>query len=760
MGLGASKQTLATIRSNRDRSDSYYTLKVVEDPSLSSRKMPKKVSSASQSLKATSSDFRNSSINVSRPSSPSTSKQIADATSVFYPTSPFTKSSIPNSPKSLKSLSPKSLSPFSSFHLSPPSFKIKKTNNVYPDNEALQSKGEFRTDVPSSHHLKPSPSIETIASNISHSSQLKADTHAPIIVLHASKVEEVAESNKARRSRDKTKERHRSSSAKGNRHDRETSVQTSLSQKNQSLSNQSRDQRNRGRPKSAPNGRSRADIVQELEHAAAEVAATAAICNSAANPPTISAPNSSKIVNNGGRTLIGQWKTSSEHRWLLKEGKFTPQDFVTSKTGRIIGKGLMGTVRITRTRDGKYYALKTISKAYVNRHNDMRHVQAEQDLLARLTASQQLQSEQTNNVATTDGASSVSSESRSSGPGSFIVCYFGSYQDYDSIHLALEYCPGGDLAHQLSRQPNKCFSAPAAKFYASEIFVALEHLHKHQIVYRDLKPENILLDEQGHVKLADFGFARLCPANGRMHTLCGTTEYLSPEQVYGAKVRLLNKTAQQFQFAQSHGQLNSAGQAAAASLDNNKGEAANGAQVYQFDGYTRAVDWWAFGVLVYELLVGRTPFLSTSGSGSSMSDQETYMRILEGKPSFPFFMEKEAKSLIRGLLTARLDNRLCDAAQIRKERFFEVPWTSVKERKVLPPHCPVIRDPGDTRHFEKTFLDEGVAGFINGMMGTGGGLAGVGSIGQEKCTGDSSVIKGQEKKVNFQLLEKQKALLK
>ena len=136
------------------------------------------------------------------------------------------------------------------------------------------------------------------------------------------------------------------------------------------------------------------------------------------------------------------------------------------------------------------------------------------------------------------------------------------------------------------------------------------------------------------------------------------------------------------------------------------------------------------------------------------------MRILEGKPSFPFFMEKEAKSLIRGLLTARLEKRLCDPAQIRKERFFEVPWTSVKERKVLPPHCPVIRDPGDTRHFEKTFLHEGVAGFFNGMMGTGGGLAGVGSIGQEKGAADSSVIKGQEKKVNFELLQKQKALLK
>jgi serine/threonine protein kinase len=140
----------------------------------------------------------------------------------------------------------------------------------------------------------------------------------------------------------------------------------------------------------------------------------------------------------------------------------------------------------------------------------------------------------------------------------FITNLLASFSDYDSLYILLDYVPGGELFSYLRKF--RRFDEPSARFYAAEIVLVLEYLHEQQggVAYRDLKPENLLLDEEGHIKLVDFGFAKRL-GTVETYTLCGTPEYLAPEVIH-------NK------------------------------------------GHTTAVDWWALGILIYEFLTGYPPF--------------------------------------------------------------------------------------------------------------------------------------------------------
>lgn len=232
----------------------------------------------------------------------------------------------------------------------------------------------------------------------------------------------------------------------------------------------------------------------------------------------------------------------------------------------------------------------------------------------------------------------------------FIVSLFGTFQDAECVYFMLEYCAGGDAYRML--QQRKRFSEDEALFVASEALLAVEYIHKSGFVYRDLKPENIMFDVSGHVKLVDFSFVTKPDKKGLCMTLCGTPAYLSPEMIN----------------VNTHG------------------------------GYTKAVDWWAFGCLVFELLVGRAPF----SEKATDTPAEIYPRVVAGTIRYPGILSHPARDLIAQLLKSNMNNRLVEPSLIKTHDFFAFNgfnWEDVAAQRLRPPFVPLINTPGDASVF-------------------------------------------------------------
>lgn len=215
----------------------------------------------------------------------------------------------------------------------------------------------------------------------------------------------------------------------------------------------------------------------------------------------------------------------------------------------------------------------------------------------------------------------------------FLVRIFGTWQDRKNIFLCLEYVPGGELFSILRRA--RTLPVSAAKFYAAEVILALEYLHSRNVVYRDLKPENILLDSQGHVKLVDFGFAKYAP--GLTWTLCGTPSYIAPEVLAG-------------------------------------------------NGYGKGADWYALGILIFEMLAGHPPF-------DSNVDMQIYEATIQNNIKFPPGFDSIAQDLVTRLCHKdqfyRIGNMHNGAREVKGHKWFAgVDWARVLEKDTRTPYVP------------------------------------------------------------------------
>ena len=234
----------------------------------------------------------------------------------------------------------------------------------------------------------------------------------------------------------------------------------------------------------------------------------------------------------------------------------------------------------------------------------------------------------------------------------FIARLYLALQDDKYIYFVLELLQGGELFTYL-RNKGK-LSEQSARFYSAIVVHAFATLHSKKIAYRDLKPENLVMDSKGYVKLVDFGLAKQLVV-GKTWTLCGTPDYLAPEII-----------------------LN--------------------------EGHDFAVDYWALGVLIFEMVVGQPPFYAED-------PMEVYEKILTGNPVMPSFFTRNLSDLVKKLLRSQQSKRLGNtrggtSAVIKHKWFSSFDWASLENRDMKPPYEPTVKSIDDISNFD-TF-DEGV----------------------------------------------------
>ncbi|KAK2072818.1 hypothetical protein P8C59_007151 [Phyllachora maydis] len=303
---------------------------------------------------------------------------------------------------------------------------------------------------------------------------------------------------------------------------------------------------------------------------------------------------------------------------------FGPQDF---QILRLIGKGTFGQVYQVRKRDtGRVYAMKVLSKKVIVQKKEVAHTVGERNILVRTAMSE----------------------------SPFIVSLKFSFQTPSDLYLVTDYMSGGELFWHLQKEGR--FDEKRAKFYIAELILAIEHLHKNDIVYRDLKPENILLDANGHIALCDFGLSKAnLTKNDTTNTFCGTTEYLAPEV-------LLDEA-----------------------------------------GYTKMVDFWSLGVLVFEMCCGWSPFYAED-------TQQMYKNIAFGKVRFPRdTLSLEGRNFVKGLLNRNPKHRLGavdDAEELKRHAFFgDIDWNALAKKLITPPFKPQLKSETDVSYFDPEFTN-------------------------------------------------------
>ncbi|XP_034948028.1 atypical protein kinase C isoform X2 [Chelonus insularis] len=303
---------------------------------------------------------------------------------------------------------------------------------------------------------------------------------------------------------------------------------------------------------------------------------------------------------------------------------------------RVIGRGSYAKVLMVELkRTKRIYAMKVIKKALVTDDEDIDWVQTEKHVF----------------------------ETASNHP--FLVGLHSCFQTPSRLFFVIEFVRGGDLMFHMQRQ--RRLPEEHARFYAAEISLALNFLHKKGIIYRDLKLDNVLLDHEGHVKLTDYGMCKEGVREGdTTATFCGTPNYIAPEILRG-------------------------------------------------EDYGFSVDWWALGVLLYEMLAGRSPFDIAGASENPDQNTEDYLFqvILQKTIRIPRSLSVKAASVLKGFLCKDPNERLgCGRGpsaflDIVAHPFFKaIDWELLEQKQVTPPYKPRLESDRDLANFPPEFIDE------------------------------------------------------
>ncbi|KAL3273179.1 hypothetical protein HHI36_014633 [Cryptolaemus montrouzieri] len=285
-----------------------------------------------------------------------------------------------------------------------------------------------------------------------------------------------------------------------------------------------------------------------------------------------------------------------------------------------LGVGGFGRVELVQINNdpSRSFALKQMKKAQIVETRQQQHIMSEKEIMGEANCQ-------------------------------FIVKLFKTFKDRKYLYMLMESCLGGELWTVLRDRGH--FDDPTTRFYTACVVEAFDYLHSRNIIYRDLKPENLLLDNQGYIKLVDFGFAKRLQTGRKTWTFCGTPEYVAPEVI-------LNK------------------------------------------GHDISADYWSLGVLMFELLTGTPPF-----TGSD--PMKTYNIILKGIDAieFPRNITRNAMALIKKLCrdnpAERLGYQKGGISEIQKHKWFDgFNWEGLTQRTLTPPILPNVKNVIDTSNFD------------------------------------------------------------